>query len=127
MTLFNVDTTGELLLATTLDFVPRVKERPRHTKGGTTYTPKTTLEAEQALREAFCDAHPDFVALEGPLDVRWWFAADHLDIEVSRCADYESRKLRGDLDNYMKLVSDGLNKVLYVDDRQIVRTFGAKK
>ena len=41
--------------------------------------------------------------------------------------DEPDSKLRGDVDNYIKSVSDALNGVAYEDDRQIHKLSGRKK
>ena len=91
------------------------------TKSGHTYTPPETKEAETRFRQEFEKAvGDDFTPFEGPLDVRWEFANDNVRVTIHSTVDYSQRKLRGDLDNYCKLVSDALNDVAYLDDRQIV-------
>lgn len=38
----------------------------------------------------------------------------------------EKSKLRGDLDNYTKLIADALNGVAWIDDRQVVKLTAVK-
>lgn len=107
--------------AQTLAWKPKVKDRPRVTKQGVAYTPKATLLAERQLASQY-----DGPTFEGPVDV----AADFTDTQVfwtiSDAPDFLNRRLRGDLDNYFKLLADSLNGIAYIDDRQIV-SFSARK
>ena len=108
---------------------PKVKGRPRVTKQGVAYTPKETRLAEEAVAEAFrtvtsCDERP---IPDGPIEVTIRFADDHFDIEVLPCDDYSNRKLRGDVDNYGKLILDSLNGLAWEDDKQIVALLLEKK
>jgi crossover junction endodeoxyribonuclease RusA len=81
---------------------PRPKGRPRVTSRGT-YTPAHTREWEKAVGVAgyLAGLRP----VEGPCMVQIWLRGS----------------LRGDLDNYTKAILDGLNKVAYLDDRQVRR------
>ena len=125
MTLFEPE--QDVLLDLTLDFTPKVKERPRaNTKTGAVYTPTTTKKAEADLLRVFLAATGGWTPIDRPIDVRWEFANDHTHLVILTAEDYKSRKLRGDLDNYMKLGSDALNGAAYVDDRLIVATQGRK-
>lgn len=99
------------------DWKPKAKARPRVTKHGT-YTDKATLDAERNLAEQYAaSGGPKF---EGPIAVTIDFSNDEVLLSIEPCEDYESRKLRGDIDNYTKLVLDALNRVAYDDDKQIV-------
>lgn len=92
---------------------PQVKQRPRMTRRGRVFTPEATLLAEQALAEQY--KGPLF---QGPVAVEMRFSTDHTAITIAEL-DYEPIKsLRGDLDNYIKIL-DGLNGVGWVDDRQV--------
>ena len=81
---------------------PKPKERPRVTVRRT-YTPTSTKEYEAKVRAAWDAApRPDM-----PECVR-------IDIFFLR-----SNRIRVDLDNLVKAVTDGLNKRAYADDWQI--------
>jgi len=95
---------------------PYVKERPRSGKqGGKLYTPKGTIEAEKALAAAY-----DGPTFEGPLSMSLWLHPDktHVLLEDDGPRRF---KLQGDVDNYAKLVMDGLQGTAYDNDRQITR------
>lgn len=92
---------------------PQVKQRPRMTRRGRVFTPAATLDAEATLREQY-----DGPLFEGPVSLEMRFSADHTAITITEL-DYEPIKsLRGDIDNYIKLI-DGLNGVAWIDDRQV--------
>jgi len=87
---------------------PKSKERPRHTRNGHTYTPTTTLDAEEAIRWAF-RAGTKHGAFPVPRE-------QNLSIEL----DFYLPDRRGrDWDNLGKTVCDALNGIAYADDSQI--------
>jgi Holliday junction resolvase RusA-like endonuclease len=89
------------------------------TRSGRTYTPQATLEAEAQLREQY-----DGPLFEGPIAVRVEYYADRQVITINELSDWNNEsKLRGDLDNYLKVL-DGLNKYAWNDDRQIKHLTG---
>lgn len=96
---------------------PRSKERPRHGKGGRTYTPKTTADAEAKVAWWFKNAAPDWlVDEENPFGVFARFVA--------------GTRRRRDSDNMIKLVLDALNHVTWRDDfqvKEIVALIGYEK
>lgn len=87
---------------------PVSKARPRLGRGGHTYTPRETTEAEQVIglmiktamgRSGMSvDADSEFI----------------LNIEF-----YTAKKRRKDIDNCLKAVMDAGNKILYKDDSQV--------
>ena len=99
---------------------PKVKDRPRMTRRGRVYTPKTTLAFESIIANAW-----DGPKFTGPVSVEIVLRKDSIRITIKEL-DVESTPLRGDVDNYAKSILDGLNNVAYVDDRQ-VRELKVKK
>jgi crossover junction endodeoxyribonuclease RusA len=85
------------------------------TRRGRVYTPAQTLEYEQTVATFY-----DGPLFEGPLRMHVTFTKGYSIVELQEC-DKPDNYLRGDLDNYVKAVQDGLNGVAYADDRQIVR------
>lgn len=100
---------------------PKPKERPRVTRGGRTFTPKATLEAEALIRQAY-----DGPLFEGPVAITTMFRPDKTLVLIGDEEWWGTSPLRGDIDNYVKTVLDGLQGVAYENDRQVVR-LGAVK
>lgn len=87
---------------------PASKARPRLGRGGHTYTPRETVEAEEAIGWA--------IKMKMGAS-RWTLDADSefvLHIEF-----YTTKKRRKDIDNCLKAVLDAGNKILYKDDSQV--------
>lgn len=80
------------------------KERPRKGKYGNFYTPAKTKKYEQWVKMSFMSVYEPV----RDADHEW-----EVDIEIN----YKGR--RPDLDNCMKGILDGLNNVLWVDDKQV--------
>lgn len=93
---------------------PQVKQRPRMTRRGKAYTPIKTHLAEDVIGEGWNG--PKF---SGPVFMRAKFSRAGTEVTVGTY-DAEQSPLRGDIDNYVKLVMDGLNGIAYDDDNQIV-------
>lgn len=93
----------------TLPGNPPVKERARHgtSKNGKsyTYTPKNTVEAEAMIAAAYRAVTNRPPSEDAPFAL--WLV---LCVETWR---------RRDIDNMVKVVLDGLNKVAYHDDSQV--------
>lgn len=91
----------------TIPGTPVPKGRPRVYRNGGMHgvTPRRTLQAEQAIREAWQDEHPGMPPMEGPVGIlmEFWMPDRHI----------------RDYDNLAKLVTDALNRVAYLDDGQI--------
>lgn len=111
------------ILETTLTWKPKVKDRPRWANGRM-YTPKPTQDAEKMLADQWREM--ELPTFEGLLAVEFDFSNEAIAVRMFDAADYTQRKLRGDVDNYLKLVGDALNEVAYVDDRQVVKLTGTK-
>lgn len=97
-----------------VDRRPQVKQRPQF-GNGRTFTPKQTVEAEKHL--ASCYDGPVFEGLVG-IDANFY-----PDRTVVRVFDLEADRspLRGDVDNYLKLVLDGLQREAgaFKDDKAV--------
>lgn len=83
---------------------PVSKARPRVTRHGNTYTPKSTRDAEERVRAAYLQLH-ERTSFSGRVKVTLLFRR------------YERHGR--DADNLIKTVLDALNGVAYADDSQV--------
>lgn len=95
---------------------PQVKQRPRMSRRGKAYTPIKTHLAENVIGDGWTG--PKF---EGPIYMEVQFDRNSSVVTVGILdeQEYGATPLRGDIDNYLKLVMDGLNGIAYDDDSQI--------
>ena len=85
---------------------PKPKERPRMSRRRT-YTPATTILAEQCVRQAWHNAgHP---MLDVPVDVTVIYDRNGSSIWVKEI-EHPTSHWGGDLDNLVKLTLDGLQQ-----------------
>lgn len=102
------------------DFPAISKQRPFVAKGRA-FTPKRTAEFEEKVRTEWNG--PKF---EGPVYLIVNVAKDSFTVEVGPLNHaQEPRPRRGDMDNYVKAISDGLNGVAFDDDKQVWFVIGA--
>ncbi|MBC40907.1 MAG: hypothetical protein CML19_01555 [Pusillimonas sp.] len=102
---------------------PKVKARPRHTKGGKVFTPKSTLDEENFVAKAWQEQVGE--KFTEPVEVVLFYSPDETIIHVTT-SPHGAKTLRGDLDNYVKLSLDALNGVAWEDDNQVVRLNAVK-
>jgi hypothetical protein len=100
------------------------KQRPFVARGRA-FTPKRTVEFEDAVKAGWTG--PLF---EGPCYMIVNIQKDSFTVEVGPLAEpgeppQTSRPRRGDIDNYVKSISDGLNGVAFRDDKQVWFVIGA--
>lgn len=91
------------IVAFTVPGRPRGKERPRMGRNGKFYTPKTTREYEESVA---------------------WFAKsaykeDPTELPVRLDLMIRSSKCKADASNILKCIEDGMNGIIYIDDKQI--------
>ena len=101
---------------------PIPKGRPRMTRRGRVYTPARTLESEDIIRTAYTG--PKY---EGEVMLTCTFKKEGIAIELRPIEADMPTLLRGDLDNYIKLLMDGLNGVAWEDDKQVTVIVGFKE
>lgn len=113
-----------------VDGSPVGKGRPRFVRAtGHTYTPDKTKEYEQRIAEEY--ARKGGKMMDGYIAVKI-YAVYKIPTTTSKAK--REQMLRGaikptvkpDLDNVLKIVLDGLNKVAYDDDRQVTSVVVAK-
>jgi Holliday junction resolvase RusA-like endonuclease len=116
------------MLTFTVEGDPVAKGRPRFSTRGqfvSTYTPKKTKDYELLIQEAAKQAMGSSDPLETPLKA---FIYVTLPIPKSYSKKRFNDCLNGlerpckkpDIDNYIKLLFDGMNGIIYKDDCQIV-------
>lgn len=93
---------------------PKPKGRPRRSKHGGMFTPPETRVYEEAVAQCY-----DGPLFEGPVEVSIQVSPEGATVTI-RESDHVPSKLRGDLDNYCKSLTDALNGVAYADDKQIL-------
>lgn len=107
------DTNVDIIARFRVDGEPASKARARFTKSGHAYTPDATRRAEEAVAWAFranAGAHqPDSTHEYG-----------------LACVFFAATRQRRDVDNMLKLVSDGLNGVAWADDSQVAEVTGRR-
>lgn len=85
------------------------------------YTAAKTIQAEKDIAAAW-----DGPIFEGELAVHIVVDKEGAAVIVER-VDIESKSsLRGDIDNYVKTILDGLNGVAWKDDSQVVKVTAVK-
>jgi Holliday junction resolvase RusA-like endonuclease len=107
----------------TITGMPRAKGRPRMTRRGRVFTPMATHEAETIIAQQYIAQGG--TKFEGPIYLEVDFHGQSSVITVAE-SYLPLSKLRGDVDNYLKLVMDGLNGVAWDDDKQVVIIYAAK-
>ncbi|WP_291401708.1 RusA family crossover junction endodeoxyribonuclease [Acidaminobacter sp.] len=111
---------------------PQAKQRARVTKTGHAYTPKETVNYENYVKWCFSKEYPDHTPYEGALGMDIY-----IDVPVPMSASKKKRAAmladeirptkKPDNSNIQKSVEDSLNKIAYLDDKQIVEGKHSKK
>lgn len=103
--------------------LPTAKGRPRFNKIGFAYTDKKTIEAERDFK---CQAlqYKPTKPLEGPIKLT---VAFYKPKPKSKPKKVWACITRPDLDNYLKLVKDSMNKIFWQDDSQVTDIVAKKR
>lgn len=99
---------------------PFAKQRPRMTRSGVAFTPKETVSFERTVGQIGLQHFSE--PLLGPVSVRIE-AVFEIPKSWSRKKSAEAHGAphiqRPDLDNCMKAILDGLNRIAFADDSQV--------
>ena len=107
-----------------VDFIinttPVSKQRPRLGKGGCVYTPSKTKVFENIVALSYGN-RPSFNDKYIRIRLKFKFEVPKSYSKKKRLEALEGkiRPTKGDIDNYVKAVLDGLNKKVWKDDRYI--------
>lgn len=104
---------------------PIAKGRPRLGRRGKVYTPERTLIAEATIAESYEEARGPFY--QGPVSIEATFDPKGIDVTITPLEETHTSSLRGDTDNYLKLLCDALNEVAYPDDKKVMIIRGEKR
>jgi len=92
------------------------------TRRGRVFTPATTLLAESIIKSYYRGP-----LYQGPVQVMVSYGTTEQTINITPLTGRVPSKLRGDIDNYLKLTLDGLNGVAFLDDKQVHILLGEKQ
>ena len=109
---------------------PVTKGRPRLGRRRKAFTPARTVAYEKLVGEEWVRCNPDEPPLEGPVGMQIVIHSEGVQVEVWELeAGSRPKYVTGDIDNYVKAVSDGLNSFAYLDDKQVhyIETFFTKE
>ena len=99
---------------------PFAKQRARATRGGRMYTPKETVSYEQKVGQIALQHFPAPLECPVKLTIKATFATPQSwSAKKTAAALHRPHIQRPDLDNIAKAVSDGLNRIAFVDDGQV--------
>lgn len=101
---------------------PIPKARPRFTRQGHVYTPSTTKDYEEHIKSCCCLYQIDkaFDKCLVSLNLSFYLPRP----EIHKKKNYPETK--PDIDNLIKAVLDGMNGVMFLDDKMIVEIYAKK-
>ena len=111
---------------------PQGKQRPRFSRrSGVVYTPAKTGKYEKAISKAYTDAGGKCIPADCyvSVSVSAFFPIPKSYTKGKRLAckhNVNRPDKKPDMDNILKVVLDGLNRVAYEDDKQVVELIGRK-
>ena len=112
----------------TIHTAPVSKQRPRLGKGGCVYTPSKTKVFENIVALSYGN-RPSFNDKYIRIRLKFKFEVPKSYSKKRRLEALEGkiRPTKGDIDNYIKAVLDGLNKKAWEDDRHIIGILAEKE
>ena len=112
----------------TIHTAPVSKQRPRLGKGGCVYTPSKTKVFENIVALSYGN-RPSFDDKYIRIRLKFKFEVPKSYSKKKRLEAIEGkiRPTKGDIDNYIKAVLDGLNKKAWEDDRYIIGILAEKE
>ena len=112
----------------TIHTAPVSKQRPRLGKGGCVYTPSKTKVFENIVALSY-ENRPSFDDKYIRIRLKFKFEVPKSYSKKKRLEAIEGkiRPTKGDIDNYIKAVLDGLNKKAWEDDRHIIGILAEKE
>jgi Holliday junction resolvase RusA-like endonuclease len=96
---------------------PQPKERSRTAKRGHHYTPQRTVNFELLVAMEFRRQYPGHKPMAGPLGL--CVVAKYKRPKTAKKGFWHTGP--GDLDNIVKAIKDALNRVAWLDDRQVAK------
>lgn len=110
---------------------PFAKQRARTLRTGRSYTPKETVMYENLVKTSFVSKYPDHIPTDKPCALcvlavypipKSWSKKDKIKASEGILAP-----TKHDVDNVLKIISDGLNGVAWSDDKQVFAAYVKKK
>lgn len=84
------------------------------------YTPQATRSFETTVGEAWRQTYPNHIPIDDPVHVTINIHRDGFSLNITRQDDsVRPVGLRGDIDNYLKSILDGLNNIAWTDDKLV--------
>ena len=112
-----------MIVKFTIEGPAKAKARPRFNRNtGRAYTPKASHEYEKAVKEAYKGNYffdGEYISIK--ILFKFKIPKSYTKKQRSDALAGILKPSRADIDNYIKSVLDGLNKVAYSDDRYIFR------
>lgn len=116
-----------MIVSFTIPGKPFAKQRARATRQGRVYTPKETVSFERAVGQLAAQHFP--APIDGPvrLTIIATFRPPESWSNKKRVAHIgQPHTQRPDIDNCIKAISDGLNRIAWADDGQVAEILGRK-
>ena len=111
-------------------FEPKPKGRPRFTRTGHAYTPKTTHDYEKLIRDFYTENTQDFYEDAIQIKLTFYMPIPKSTTKIKR-SQMESGEIKctckKDLDNMIKSFTDAIIGVAYLDDALITKINAQKK